>query len=297
MRLFAIPYAFGNSNIYYELSKTINPEIEVVPVEYSGHAQRYKEPLYYTMEEIVDDIYRQILPLLCDEYVLFGYSMGGTVCYELFQLLVKNGHPLPKCVMAFGSTEPDFKHKKDEFELYNLEQVRNLLIEMDGTEPEILNNDEVLELVKPVIISDSVALRDYIPTPAQKGALTVPLYVVRGEEEEGLENCEKSWRSFCNSSFSYQLTHGEHFFMFDGDGARTAEFAKMIEKMIFESVEREEEEMESIFNYKKVCELEQEIEKDIDEIYSLCKNTPALVRNVDMIKTHLCLLKMNLNLD
>ena len=67
--------------------------------------------------------------------------------------------------------------------------------------------------------------------------------------------------------------------------------------MISESVEREEEEMESIFNYKRVCELEQEIEKDIDEIYSLCKNTPALVRNIDMIKTHLYLLKMNLNLD
>lgn len=55
--------------------------------------------------------------------------------------------------------------------------------------------------------------------------------------------------------------------------------------------------MEQTFNYKKVCELEQEIEKDIDEIYSMCQNTPALVRNIDMIKANLSLLKMNLNLD
>lgn len=237
MRLFAIPYAFGNSNIYYELSKTISSEIELVPVEYSGHAQRYKEPLYHTMQEIVDDVYHQILPLLCDDYALLGYSMGGTVCYELFQILVKNGHPLPKCIMAFGSTEPDFKHKNDKFESYNLEQVRNLLIEMDGTDLEVLNYDEVLEFVKPAIISDSVALRDYIPTSAQKGALTVPLYVVRGEDEENLENCEKSWRGFCNSSFSYQLTPGKHFFMFENDGARTSEFARMIEEMIAQSAE------------------------------------------------------------
>lgn len=236
MRLFAIPYAFGSSNIYYKLSNTINSEIELVPIEYSGRGKRYYDPVYYTMKEIVDDVYRQILPLLCDEYALFGYSMGGTVCYELFQLLVKNGHPLPKCIMAFGSTEPDIKHRSDEFETYNLEQVRNLLIEMGGTNPEILNNNEVLELVKPIVIGDSIALRDYIPTPAQKGALTVPLYVVRGEDETRVENCENSWRSFCKGSFSYQITPGKHFFMFDDDGARTAEFARMIEKMIAQSV-------------------------------------------------------------
>ena len=55
--------------------------------------------------------------------------------------------------------------------------------------------------------------------------------------------------------------------------------------------------MENTFDYTKVCELEQEIEKDIDEIYGLCQNTPALVRNIDMIKANLALLKMNLNLD
>ena len=235
IRLFAIPYAFGGANIYYDLEKEIDENIELIPVEYSGHAGRFSEPLIYNIQEIATDAYTQIADKIRGEYAILGYSMGGIVAYELFRIIKEKGKPLPKCIMAFGSTEPDFKHKGGNFEEYDVNQIRDLLIEFGGTPPELLEDEQMLEVISTIVISDSIALRDYVPSPCEEYAISVPLTVLRGDKEEKLENCECSWRRYCTSDFTYCIVPGEHFFMFEKDGARTAEFARMIETIISRS--------------------------------------------------------------
>lgn len=236
IRLFAIPYAFGSANIYCDLGNEIDTNIEVIPVEYSGHGRRSNEPLLLSLQEIAQDVYSQIQNKIQGEYVILGYSMGGTVAYELFRLIKKSGKPLPKCVLAFGATEPDYPHRKADFETYNIDQIAKLLKEFGGTPQELLEEEEIIEMVSPVVISDCIALRDYTPSPYEENAISVPLTVLRGAEEIELENCDKCWRKYCSSDLRYSLVPGGHFFMFDNEGERTAEFARIIENEILKVV-------------------------------------------------------------
>lgn len=232
IRIFAIPYAFGGAYIYDKLSKELANDMELIPIEYSGHSQRYIEPLYNNINEIAKDVYDQIADKLDCDYAILGYSMGGTVTYELQRILKENGRKPPMCIMAFGSTEPEYKHRQHDFEKYDLNDVKNLLKDYEGTPPEVLESDELIDFIKPVVINDCIALRDYVPLEPKDNSISVPLVVLRGADEQKKENCESGWKKYCNSFFSYHVVDGGHFFMFENDGKRTGEFAGIIEKII-----------------------------------------------------------------
>lgn len=231
MRLFAIPYAFGNSTIFYPLEKNLNVDIEFLPVDYSGHFMRHSEPLYSDINDIAFDIYGQISNKLCQDYVLFGYSMGGLVAYELFNIIKSYGHPLPNRILIFATNEPEFNYSKLDFESFDLNQIRNILIDFSGTSQEVLENDDIIKELSPIVKSDCIALRDYIPDITKN--ITVPVTVLRGEnEQENLDNCRKGWERFCSAGLDYEIVAGGHFFMFEENGKRMAEYAKKIESII-----------------------------------------------------------------
>lgn len=230
MRLFAIPYAFGNSCIFYPLEKEMDIDIELVPVDYSGHFMRHSEPLYYTINDMALDIYNQIADKLCQDYALLGYSMGGFVAYELFNIIKKYDKPLPKHILIFGSNEPDFNFLKADYESFNLLQIKDFLSDFKGTSQEVLENDEMLKILSPIVKSDCIALRDYVPDITKK--ITVPVTVLRGENEKDRDNCQKGWEKFCSAGLDYEVVTGGHFFMFEENGKRMAEYAEKIKNII-----------------------------------------------------------------
>lgn len=230
MRLFALPYAFGNSSIYFPLEKEIDADIEMVLLDYSGHFYRYSEPLYYTINEMAMDIYVQIADKICNDYAILGYSMGGLVAYELFNIIKSNGHPLPKHVFIFGTNEPDFTYSKEDYESCSLEQIKNFLKDFNGTSQEVLECEDYLESLSPIVKSDCIALRDYVFDDTK--TITVPVTVLRGEDEKDMQNCQKGWERICLGGFDYQVVKGGHFFMFEANGSRMAEYAEFIENKL-----------------------------------------------------------------
>lgn len=73
--------------------------VEVCPLELSGRGTRFNEPLYWSMDEVVDDL----LPRIDTRhpYALFGHSLGSILCYELLVRLQKE--QLPPADHAFFS--------------------------------------------------------------------------------------------------------------------------------------------------------------------------------------------------
>lgn len=88
--LFAFPYAFGGANIYTKIEKYLDKEIKLLPINYPGHESEWMRNPCNTIQGIAEDVYRKISENLDEDYALLGYSMGGIVCYELYQLLHKN---------------------------------------------------------------------------------------------------------------------------------------------------------------------------------------------------------------
>lgn len=230
MRLFALPYAFGNSAVFYPLEKELDSDIELVPVEYSGHLMRYSEPLYNSINEMALDVYSQIVDKICEDYAILGYSIGGLIAYELFNIIKSCGHLLPKHILIFGTNEPDHTYLKLDYESFDIDQIRDFLSDFNGTSHKILENNDFLKKISSIVKSDCIALRDYVSDNTKK--ITVPVTVLRGEDEKDRENCQKGWERFCSAKLDYKVVKGGHFFMFEKNGSRMAEFADIIKHRI-----------------------------------------------------------------
>ncbi|MCI5727833.1 MAG: thioesterase domain-containing protein [Clostridium sp.] len=219
MIIYAFPYAFGGANIFNELRDSLKTKVKLKAFNYSGHERRLMEPLYNNIKDIVDDLYDNVIKEIDninEEYAFLGYSMGGIVSYELYKKLRANKKQLPVYMFAFASSEPEFEYKKDDYENYSLEQLKERLLELGGTSKEVAENDELMQLMSEVIRNDLIVLRDYKVEQSAVDKIDCPMLIIRGTEEDNKEGCQLGWQKYCNNIFEYKEIEGKHFFLFDG---------------------------------------------------------------------------------
>lgn len=106
--------------------------------------------------------------------------------------------------------EPDYYDCKN----MTIKRVKDIFEEMGGTPKEIMENEEMLEIMLPVVRNDLCATENYIPTSGYKIDCKVTL--IRGTKEYN-DNCEKGWNKFLINPCNYYEIEGEHFFLFDDD--------------------------------------------------------------------------------
>ena len=232
MKLIALPYAFGNSAVYYPLEKFLSKEIKLIPVEYAGHFQRYKVPLCYSIRDMALDVYNEISDEINEDYALLGYSMGGIVAYELFNLIRQKGRLLPKHIFLFAANDPEFPHSYANYEEYSTQEIKEVLKTFENTPKKLLEDDYILGLVSPFVKSDCIAVRDYVPKSGSEYNISVPVTLLRGDQEKDVEHCKEGWAKYCSADFTYKVVPGGHFFLFEENGKRMAEYAKLIEDII-----------------------------------------------------------------
>ncbi len=215
MEILAFPYAYGSAKIYSELLP-LRKNFSFHAFDYPGHGSRLEETPLKSISDIADDAIKQIGDYINRPYCLLGYSMGGNVVFEIYQKLKKAEKSLPKYVFILGSHEPSWIHDKYDFENFNLEQVKDVLRKKNGTSEEILNEDELISLLSPSIIADSIALRDYSCSSNNTLPFDCGITIIRGSMEEKTEKCKEEWERFLKRQSEYILVDGNHFFLFQG---------------------------------------------------------------------------------
>lgn len=93
MQLFCITYAGGSAKFIREFADLLPKEIECIAIEYTGRGERFKEAMYESFDEMVEDVEKQINMQVDTntEMAVWGYSMGSLVAYEIVsrKLLIK----------------------------------------------------------------------------------------------------------------------------------------------------------------------------------------------------------------
>ena len=216
-KIFALPYAFGASYIYNGVKNELSDYYDVIPLEYPGHGTRFSEGLIPNIIDLAEDIIVQIKGSLNDddEYALLGYSMGSLVGFEVCNLVKKRGFRHPETFFAFASPAPSREVEKKEYEKYSIEDIGGVLAEGSATPKLILENESMLEVLKPIVINDLIALRDYSASDLK---IMCPVVAVRGEQESmyDIENFYE-WEQFSDDKIEYHVIKGGHFFMFEND--------------------------------------------------------------------------------
>ena len=78
------------------MQERLLPEIESIAFELPGRSDRFSEKFVQNLEAAVDDIYRQLIQQLPEEYCIIGNSMGSIIGFLLTHKLKQENKPLPK---------------------------------------------------------------------------------------------------------------------------------------------------------------------------------------------------------
>ncbi len=185
---------------------------EVVPVELPGRGTRIHERPVTRVEDLVADVRRQILPSAGRPFAVFGHSLGGILAFELARVLEHQHGILPRHLLVSGTGVPDGRRLSDSDFLLPDRQFRARLRELNGTPPEVLDSDELMDLLLPVLRADFAAAARWRYRPSRP--LSCPVTVFGGtSDREVAAEALHGWSRHTTASCRVHLLPGDHFFL------------------------------------------------------------------------------------
>lgn len=223
MKLYCIPFSGGNAYSYLAFKKQLVANIRFVTLELPGHGTRISEPLLHTIDEMTDDLLRQIELNQHDDYVLFGHSLGALLAFLMCRKISKAGKPLPSMLFVSGQSAPSLI-KPDERYLLPDKQFVEVLREMEGTPNELLSEKQFLDFFLPVIKADFQALANFRYHP--ENPLEVPIVVLAGKQEKFRFEEVERWQVETTNKTEFYWFEGGHFFIND----HATEICRLVEE-------------------------------------------------------------------
>ena len=215
INIFCLPFAGGNKYSYREFVDKAPAFLNIITLEYPGRGTRMKDSLVSDINDLVEDVYLQIIPHIKEnKYVIYGHSLGGLMTYLLTKKLIENNYQQPVQLFVTGTTGPSAisrtekkRHLLEKIEFF--EEIRLL----NGMPEEILANEELLEYFEPILRSDFKASENYMHV--NDAPFNIPLTVITGTEEEMQIEDIKLWQKVTIQPVEFNEMSGNHFFIYD----------------------------------------------------------------------------------
>lgn len=211
LRLFCFPFAGGGSSIFRTWSMDLPDWIEVCPVQFPGRENRISEKPFEKIEQLIAPTAMALMPYFNLPFVFFGHSMGALIVYELACYLRKNKILMPKHLFVSGRFAPDIPDD-DKFHLLPEKEFKEELRKYNGTPRAVLENQEIMQLIIPLLRADFSICETYTYTPTEP--LECPISVFSGNNDHLVEvNDLPAWQKYTNNKFRIEIFEGDHFFL------------------------------------------------------------------------------------
>ena len=111
MKIIVFPFAGGNK---YSFNNYFPINYNTTRLEYPGRGLRNKEDLIENIYELINDLLPQFQKEIdvCDDYIIYGHSMGALVGYLICTELEKLGLKLPVKLVVSGAKPPKYSREK-----------------------------------------------------------------------------------------------------------------------------------------------------------------------------------------
>lgn len=186
-------------------------KVEIWALQLPGRSARVQEPFFTQMPPLVDAVTEQLLPWLDRPFAFFGHSMGATLSFEVASKLSRERELEPWHLFVSGRRAP---HRPSQAPIYHLPEPQFIerLRRFNGTPEEILEHQEFLQLLIPMLRADFEVIEtyEYIPRPL----LRCPITALGGlrDENVGQEHLI-AWNELTSGRFSMHMFSGNHFFL------------------------------------------------------------------------------------
>jgi len=211
LRLLCLPYSGASAMFYHRWRKRLPEWLHVQPLELPGRGLRMDEPLQRNLDALIKQLADEIARDLTAPYALFGHSLGGLLAFELVHALKARGLPEPLCVLVSATAGParrdvsEYREPKSDAELIG--KLRSL----QGTPEDALANQELLDLMLPILRADFLVAGSY--QYAERAPLQAPIHVFGGKDDSISVDELLDWQCETASGFSLDMFSGGHFFL------------------------------------------------------------------------------------
>ena len=211
-RLFCFPYAGGGASIYRQWANKLPTWTEVCAIQLPGRENRMHVPAHTNIQATIEEIAACIQPLLDKPFYFFGHSMGSLISFELARFLRRSNLPQPQRLFVSAGRAPQIpRHSENIHELPNREFLAGIK-KLGGTPDEILQHEELMELLLPMLRADFTLYATYRYTPEPPFSYPINAYCGTHDKEVGIEDMT-GWREQTSSTFKLEMIPGGHFFI------------------------------------------------------------------------------------
>jgi medium-chain acyl-[acyl-carrier-protein] hydrolase len=192
--------------------------VEVCAVELPGRGLRIREPLVSDVDLMTRAMAEALLPFYDLPFAFFGHSMGGLLAFELTRSLRRQGRSMPRHLFISACAPPHIHdtiapaHKLPDAELVRY------LMELDGTEAAVFENEELRQLFLPIIRSDLALVDSYNYRWEQPLSCPVSTYIGVDDVDTSSDRMQE-WQQHTSAECSLEVLPGNHFFILGHRGA------------------------------------------------------------------------------
>jgi surfactin synthase thioesterase subunit len=215
INLFCLPYAGGNKYSFRDFEKKAPEFLNIITLDYPGRIPRIREPLLTDINDLVNDLYKQIKHKTdLKEYAFYGHSMGGLIASLLTRKLIENKHRAPLHLFITGTSGPSSPSRREKKRhLLPQKEFLQEMKDLDGIPQEILETEELLHFFEPVLRADFRACENYIH--GDHDPMDIPITVITGDDEDMEQEDIQLWQKESKSEVDFHIMPGKHFFIYN----------------------------------------------------------------------------------
>jgi medium-chain acyl-[acyl-carrier-protein] hydrolase len=214
LRLFCFPYAGGGASIYRQWLTEMPAPVEVCAVQLPGREARLREQPFKDLPTLVAAAADGLAPYMDKPFAFFGHSMGAMVAYELARELRRRGQTGPVHLFLSGRRAAHLPDSHPMVHGLPDEEFKQELRRLGGTPEAVLEHQELMEMMLPMLRADFQLVETYAYHPEEP--LVCPIAALGGLADAEAGQPELApWRQHTTGDFSLRMFPGGHFFLHD----------------------------------------------------------------------------------
>ncbi|CAK9885084.1 MAG: Linear gramicidin dehydrogenase LgrE [Candidatus Erwinia impunctatus] len=211
MPVFCFHHAGGNAATWREWQEPARQlGLLLCPVELPGRASRFSEVARTDVGALAAELHAVLSPFCQQPYALLGHSLGALMAFELAQRLPRE---TLQGVFVSGRRPPHHPTPSPLRHLMDDGELAQALREMEGTPPDVLQHQELLELFLPALRAD-FTLTECYAWHQDKTALNLPLQAFCGDNDAEVSiSTMNEWLRYGNDRSKLYCYPGGHFYL------------------------------------------------------------------------------------
>ncbi|MEV8378893.1 alpha/beta fold hydrolase [Kribbella sp. NPDC056861] len=212
VRLVCFPHAGGSAASYAGFARELPARAELVVAQYPGRGDRFAEPAVEDVRRMAAHVSAELLALEPASMVLFGHSLGALVAYETALALQRSGVRVEQ--LAVSASPPPRLAGGGDTHLQDDDELWSTVCGFGGVEPEIAADEDLRDILLPILRSDVRANELYEPL-AQSSPLSCPVLCYHGIGDPLIDEAQLvEWGEVSTGPLSVRRRPGGHFHVF-----------------------------------------------------------------------------------